>query len=102
MTEKRIRESLICLIEQYPEHGNHVTKTQMGTGGYGEIWYLIRGSDRDPLSEGSACDVCPEFRSPIEYGKSEILYEESDIAIIFVGHMFEEALKVREDLKERL
>ena len=34
---------------------------------------------------GSACDVCPEFRSPIEYGKSEILYEESDIAIIFVG-----------------
>ena len=50
---------------------------------------------------GSACDVCPEFRSPIEYGKSEILYEESDIAIIFVGHMFEEALKVREDLKEK-
>ena len=31
---------------------NHVTKTQMGTGGYGEIWYLIRGTDRDPLSEG--------------------------------------------------
>ena len=50
---------------------------------------------------GSASDVCPEFRSPIEYGKSEILYEESDIAIIFVGHMFEEALKVREDLKEK-
>ena len=50
---------------------------------------------------GSACDACPEFRSPIEYGKSEILYEESDIAIIFVGHMFEEALKVREDLKEK-
>lgn len=29
------------------------------------------------------------------------MYEESDIAIIFVGHMFEEALKVREDLKEK-
>ena len=39
--------------------------------------------------------------SVIAYGKSEILYEESDIAIIFVGHMFEEALKVREDLKEK-
>ncbi len=42
-----------------------------------------------------------EFRSPIEYGKSEILYEESDIAIIFVGHMFEEALKGKRRFKKR-
>ena len=25
---------------------------------------------------GSACDACPEFRSPVVYGKSEMLYEE--------------------------
>ena len=49
---------------------------------------------------GSASDVCQEFRSPVEYGKGEILYEERDIAIVFVGHMFEEALAVRKQLKE--
>ena len=49
---------------------------------------------------GSACDVCPEFRSPVVYGKSEMLYEEQEIAVIFVGHMFEEALEVRKRLKE--
>ena len=30
-----------------------------------------------------------EFRAPVEYGKSEVLYEEKDIAVIFVGHMAE-------------
>ena len=49
---------------------------------------------------GSACDACPEFRSPVVYGKSEILYEEREIAVIFVGHMFGEALEVRKQLKE--
>ena len=49
---------------------------------------------------GSASDVCQEFRSPIVYGKSEMLYEESEIAIMFVGHMFEEALAVRKKIKE--
>ena len=49
---------------------------------------------------GSASDVCQEFRSPVVYGKSEMLYEESEIAIVFVGHMFEEALAVRKKLKE--
>lgn len=49
---------------------------------------------------GSASDVCQEFRSPVKYGKGEILYEERDIAIVFVGHMFEEALAVRKQLKE--
>ncbi len=34
---------------------------------------------------GSACDACPEFRSPVVYGKSEMLYEEREIAVIFVG-----------------
>ena len=49
---------------------------------------------------GSACDACPEFRSPVVYGKSEMLYEEREIAGIFVGHMFGEALEVRKQLKE--
>ena len=38
---------------------------------------------------GSAYEGMREFRAPVEYGKSEILYEEEDIAIIFVGHMSE-------------
>lgn len=49
---------------------------------------------------GSACDACPEFRSPVVYGKSEMLYEEREIAVIFVGHMFGEALEIRKQLKE--
>ena len=41
-----------------------------------------------------------DFRAPIEYGKSEILYEEEDIAVIFVGHMAELADRVRKKIKE--
>ncbi len=40
-----------------------------------------------------------EYRMPIEYGKSEMIHEESEIAILSVGHLFEEAVKVRENLK---
>ena len=49
---------------------------------------------------GSAYDGFEEYRAPILYGKSEMIYEESDIAIISVGHMFEEAVHTRELLKE--
>lgn len=49
---------------------------------------------------GSAYDGFEECRAPILYGKSEMIYEESDIAIISVGHMFEEAVHTRELLKE--
>lgn len=49
---------------------------------------------------GSAYDEFQEFRAPIVFGKSEMIYEESEIAILSVGHMFEEALKVRNKLKE--
>lgn len=48
---------------------------------------------------GSAYEGMREFRAPVEYGKSEILYEEEDIAIIFVGHMSELADRVRRKLK---
>ena len=36
---------------------------------------------------GAAYEGLSAFRTPIVYGKSEILYEEEDIAVIFVGHM---------------
>ena len=48
---------------------------------------------------GEAYEGLKEFRAPIEYGKSELLYEESEIAVIFVGHMSFLAEQVREDLK---
>lgn len=50
---------------------------------------------------GEAYEGLREFRSPIEYGKSFCLYEEEDIALMFVGHMAETAVKVRNILKER-
>lgn len=49
---------------------------------------------------GSAYEGMKEFRAPIEYGKSEVLYEEEDIAVIFVGHMAELAGRVRRKLKD--
>ena len=49
---------------------------------------------------GSAFDAYRQFRAPVVYGKSEMLYEEKDIAILSVGHMFESALQARERLKE--
>ncbi len=50
---------------------------------------------------GEAFDGYGEFRAPIVYGKSEMLYSESEIAILCVGHMFEAAVQVRELLKKR-
>ena len=35
------------------------------------------------------------------YGKSEIVYQESEIAILSVGHMFEAAVEVRNELKKQ-
>ncbi len=49
---------------------------------------------------GAAYEGMRQFRTPIEYGKSEVIYEEEDIAIIFVGHMAELADSVRRSLKE--
>ena len=50
---------------------------------------------------GTAYTGYEEYRAPIEYGKSEWICEEEDIAVLSVGHMFEEAVKVRENLKQR-
>ncbi len=49
---------------------------------------------------GSAYDGFEEYRAPVELGKSEMIFEEEDIALFCVGHMFEEAVKVRKGLKE--
>ena len=49
---------------------------------------------------GAAYEGLSAFRTPIVYGKSESLYEEEDIAVIFVGHMAELAVHVRDRLKE--
>ena len=40
------------------------------------------------------------YQTPIRYGKSEVLYEEEQIAIIAVGHMMDIAGEVRTALKE--
>lgn len=49
---------------------------------------------------GAAYEGMRRFRAPVEYGKCEILYEEEDIAVFFVGHMSELADSVRRRLKE--
>lgn len=48
---------------------------------------------------GAVYEGYQEFRMPIEYGKSEYIYDEEDIAIISVGHMFETAAEVRRQIK---
>lgn len=50
---------------------------------------------------GTAYDGLKEFRAPIEYGKSEVLYEEEDIALLAVGSMVKTAKEAREELKEK-
>lgn len=50
---------------------------------------------------GEAYDGLKEFRIPIEYGKSEWIYEEEDICLIAVGSMVKVAEQVRRELKER-
>lgn len=49
---------------------------------------------------GTAYDGLKEFRAPIRYGRSEIIYEEEDIALIAVGSMVKTAVSVRHALKE--
>ena len=50
---------------------------------------------------GLAYDGLEEYRKPIIYGQSEIIYEESQIALFAVGSMVKTAEKVRDVLKEK-
>ncbi|MCR4936884.1 MAG: 1-deoxy-D-xylulose-5-phosphate synthase [Lachnospiraceae bacterium] len=47
---------------------------------------------------GEAYDGLKEFRAPIELGKSEMIYEGSEVCLIAVGSMMDTALQVRERL----
>lgn len=49
---------------------------------------------------GAAYDGLKEFRAPIVLGKSEVLYDETDIALLAYGSMIPTALAVREELKD--
>ncbi len=51
-------------------------------------------------SRGDAYYGLKEKLAPIEYGKSEMLFEGSHVALIAVGNMVEEAYEVYETLKE--
>ena len=48
---------------------------------------------------GEAYRGLKEFRTPVEYGKGEMLYEEQDIALLAVGSMVSTGEHVREKLK---
>lgn len=50
---------------------------------------------------GKIYDGLREYQEPIVYGKSEVIYEEKEIALIAVGSMVKTAVKVRDELKRR-
>ncbi len=50
---------------------------------------------------GSAYEGLYEFRAPVEYGKAEWIYKESQIALFAVGSMVKTAVEVRETLKQK-
>lgn len=50
---------------------------------------------------GLAYDGLQDYRSPITYGKSEVIFEEEDIALLAIGSMVKTAEAVRRDLKDR-
>ncbi|MDO4344491.1 MAG: 1-deoxy-D-xylulose-5-phosphate synthase [Eubacteriales bacterium] len=49
---------------------------------------------------GEAYDGLQRFRAPVEYGKAETIYDESEIALLAVGSMVKTAVQVRERLRE--
>lgn len=49
---------------------------------------------------GEAYDGLCGYRAPIVYGKSEVIFDESDIALVATGSMVKTANEVREELKE--
>lgn len=49
---------------------------------------------------GQACDLTEEIKTPLALGKSEVLYNENEIALMAVGSMVQTAVKVRELLQQ--
>lgn len=50
---------------------------------------------------GTAYDGLEEFREPIELGKSEMIYEGSEVALVSLGSMMETAMNVRTKLQNK-
>ena len=67
------------------------------------LWFASRydGPVAIRYPRGQAYDGLKKFRSPVVWGKSEWLYEESQVAVFAVGNMVDRALKVRELLHEK-
>ncbi|MDO4632408.1 MAG: 1-deoxy-D-xylulose-5-phosphate synthase [Eubacteriales bacterium] len=49
---------------------------------------------------GEAYDGLERFRAPVVYGRSEVIYDETEIALIAVGSMVKTAVEVRRKLRE--
>ena len=49
---------------------------------------------------GEAYDGLKDFRAPVAYGRGEVIYDESEIAILAVGSMVKTGEEVRHNLKE--
>lgn len=49
---------------------------------------------------GEAYEGLREFREPVKYGKSEVIYDESEIALVAVGSMVKTAKEVRSRLRD--
>ncbi len=64
--------------------------------------FAIRGDGPIAIryARGEAYDGLQEYRAPIRMGKSEVLYDESEIALIAVGSMVKTAYGVRRRLRE--
>ena len=63
--------------------------------------YDFKGPVAIRYPRGEAYDGLAQMRAPIEMGKSEMLFEESGVAIFALGSMVATALGVRERLKEQ-
>lgn len=50
---------------------------------------------------GTAYDGLKEYRSEIQYRKSEYIFKEKDIAVVAVGSMVKQAVDIREELKAK-
>ncbi len=50
---------------------------------------------------GTAYDGLQDFRAPVEYGKSEVLYLEKEVALLAVGSMVPVALQVKKALNAK-
>lgn len=51
--------------------------------------------------KGAAKETLKEYRTPIKYGKSEVIFKEKDVAILACGSMIDIALEARETLKQK-